>query len=90
MLLSDAAPKLTGIRDRDRAQEEALLLAVEACLSPLLCPGGSLLVKILEGPEAQAIDKRIRRRFEGARTLKPKATRKGSTERYLLAKGFRE
>jgi len=88
VLLSDAAPKLSGIRDRDRAQEEALLLAIESCLAALLRPGGALLVKILEGPEAQAIDKRLRARFESARTLKPKATRKGSSERYLLARGF--
>lgn len=89
VVLSDAAPKITGIRDRDRAMEEELLLAVESCLPALLRPGGALLVKILEGPEAQVIDKRLRRRFESARTVKPKATRKGSTERYLLAKGFK-
>ena len=89
LLLSDAAPKLTGIRDRDRAQEEELLLAIESCLTPLLRPGGSLLVKILEGPEAQVIDKRIRRRFDSAKTVKPKATRRGSTERYLFAKGYK-
>ncbi len=89
LVLSDAAPKLTGIRVRDRAQEEELLLAVESCLASLLRPGGSLLLKILEGPEAQTIDKRLRARFETARTLRPKATRKGSSERYLLAKGFR-
>jgi 23S rRNA (uridine2552-2'-O)-methyltransferase len=89
VVLSDAAPKLTGIRDRDRAQEEELLLAIESCLAALLRPGGSLLVKILEGPEAQAIDKRLRARFESARTLKPRATRKGSSERYLLAKAFK-
>ena len=67
VLLSDAAPKLTGVRDRDRAAEEELLLALESALPALLRPGGSLLVKILEGPEAQAIDKRLRARFARAR-----------------------
>ena len=89
VLLSDAAPKLTGIRDTDRANEERLLEAIEALLPQLLREGGSLLLKILEGPEAQAIDKRIRSRFEQARGTKTGATRKGSTERYLMAKGFR-
>ena len=88
VLLSDAAPKLTGVRDRDRAAEEALLLAVESALPALLRPGGTLLVKILEGPEAQAIDKRLRARFGSAKTVKPRATRKGSSERYLLARDF--
>ena len=87
-VLSDAAPKLTGVRDRDRAQEEALLEAVEAALPMLLRPGGTLLLKILEGPEAQVVDKRLRGRFAQARTLKPRATRKGSTERYLVARGY--
>ncbi len=88
-LLSDAAPKLTGIRATDRAREEALLEAVEAALPRLLAPGGGLLLKILEGPEAQAIDKRLRARFAKARAAKTRASRKGTTERYLLAEGYR-
>ena len=89
VLLSDAAPKLTGIRDADRANEERLLEAIERLLPELLRPGGSMLIKILEGPEAQVIDKRMRSRFEKAKAVKTTATRKGSTERYLLARGFR-
>jgi 23S rRNA (uridine2552-2'-O)-methyltransferase len=89
VLLSDAAPKLTGIRDRDRALEERLLLAIEALVPRLLRPGGDLLVKVLEGPEAQAIDRRIRGRFETAKSVKTSATRQGSSERYLLARNLR-
>ena len=89
VLLSDAAPKLTGIKDTDRANEERLLEAIERLLPQLLRPAGSMLIKILEGPEAQAIDKRIRSRFEKAKTVKTDVTRKGSTERYLLATGFK-
>ena len=89
VVLSDAAPKLTGIRITDRANEERLLEAIEALLPDLLRPGGSLLLKIMEGPEAQAIDRRLRKRFEKAKTVKPTASRKGTTERYLLARGFR-
>lgn len=88
-VLCDAAPKLTGVRPTDRAREEALLEAVTALLPKVLRPGGSLVLKVLEGPEAQAVEKRIRARFESAKTLRPKATRKGSAERYLVAKGFR-
>jgi 23S rRNA (uridine2552-2'-O)-methyltransferase len=90
VLLSDAAPKLTGVRASDRAREEALLLAVEAALPKLLAPGGSLLVKLLDCPEAAGFTKRIRARFESARELRPEASRKGSSERYLLARGYRE
>ncbi len=89
VVLSDAAPKLTGVRERDRANEERLLEAIEALLPQLLAKGGAFVVKILEGPEAQIIDKRIRASFEQAKTVKLDATRKGSTERYLVAQGYR-
>lgn len=89
VLLSDAAPKLTGVRATDRAREEALLEAVEALVAPLLRPGGDLLVKLLEGPEAETVARRLRTRFGQSRSLKPRASRKGTTERYLLARGLR-
>jgi 23S rRNA (uridine2552-2'-O)-methyltransferase len=89
LVLCDAAPKTTGIRDVDRAAEERLLESVEALLPQLLRPGGDLLLKILEGPEAQRIDRRIRLSFSRARTTRSRATRKGSSERYLVARGYR-
>jgi len=85
VLLSDAAPKLTGLRATDRAREEALLEAIEALVPVLLRPGGNLLVKVMDGPEADAIVKRLRAGFEKAKTERPDATRKGSSERYLVA-----
>ena len=45
VLLSDAAPKLTGVRATDRAHEEALLAAIEAALSELLAAGGALVLE---------------------------------------------
>ena len=87
-VLSDAAPKLTGIRATDRAREEALLEAIEALLPALLRPGGTLVAKLLEGPEAQSIAKRLQERFASARITKSQATRKGSSEKYLIARNF--
>jgi 23S rRNA (uridine2552-2'-O)-methyltransferase len=89
VLLSDAAPKLSGVRASDRAREEALLAAVEAAVPRLLAPGGTLLVKLLDCPEAAGFVKRMRSRFESARELRPAASREGSSERYLLARGYR-
>lgn len=89
VVLCDAAPKLTGVRDVDRAAEERLLQAVEALLPGLLRTGGDLLLKILEGPEAQQVSARIAGCFDRGKTTRSAATRKGSSERYLVARGFR-
>jgi len=89
VILCDAAPKLTGVRATDRAHEEALLEGIEALLPILLRPGGDLLLKLMESPEAQTIEKRLRARFGRARSLKPAASRKGTTERYLVCHGLR-
>jgi 23S rRNA (uridine2552-2'-O)-methyltransferase len=89
VLLSDAAPKLTGVRATDRAREEGLLEAIEAAVPRLLAPGGSLLVKLLDCPEAAGFAKRVRKRFASAREIRPAASRQGSSERYLLARGHR-
>ncbi len=89
VVLSDAAPKLTGVRATDRAREEALLEALAARLPELLRGGGSAALKLLDCPEADRFRKRLAERFEHARVLRPQATRKGSSERYLALRGFR-
>ena len=89
VVLSDAAPRLSGVRVRDRAAEDALLGAVEAALPALLAPGGALLAKLLECPEAGAFRRRIGSRFASLRPVRTRATRRGSSERYLLARGYR-
>jgi 23S rRNA (uridine2552-2'-O)-methyltransferase len=89
VLLSDAAPKLTGVREVDRAAEERLLEAVERLIPLLLREDGDILVKLLECPEAQHFQRRMRAQFASAKTVQAEATRKGSRERYLLARGYR-
>lgn len=88
VVLCDAAPKLTGVRATDRAREEALLETLEVLLPEILRPGGDLLAKLLESPEAQAIARRLGARFSRSRVLRPRATRKSSSEKYLLGRGL--
>ena len=90
VVLSDAAPKLTGVRATDRAREEALLEAIEALVPQVLRRGGTLVAKLLDAPESQAFVTRVRARFGSARITKSHATRKGSSEKYLIARDFRE
>jgi 23S rRNA (uridine2552-2'-O)-methyltransferase len=88
VLLSDAAPKLTGVRATDRAREEALLEAIEAVVPRLLRPGGSLVMKLLESPEARAVATRLAGRFGSARITGLRTTRERSSEKYLIARDF--
>jgi len=89
VLLCDAAPKLTGVRATDRAREESLLQSVGELVPKLLKPGGRLLLKLMDGPEADAAVRRLRLRFEKVKTVRPEASRKGTSERYLMGWGYR-
>jgi 23S rRNA (uridine2552-2'-O)-methyltransferase len=89
VVLSDAAPKLTGVKATDRAREEGLLEAIEWALPKILAPGGSLLAKRFDAPEAAPWEKRMRSHFASVKLVRPQASRKGSREKYLLAKGYR-
>lgn len=89
VILSDAAPKLSGVRARDEAACEALGDAVLAALPRLLAPGGTLVMKTFMGAGHDELMKRLRDRFEGAKLVRPEASRQGSAECYLVATGLR-
>jgi 23S rRNA (uridine2552-2'-O)-methyltransferase len=90
VVLSDMAPKLTGVRDRDQAQATALAESALAAADHLLAPGGRLLVKLFTTPDAEAIVVAVRDRFDTVKRTRPEATRKGSAEMYLVALGKRD
>ena len=87
-VLSDLAPKLSGIRDADMARcldlnRIALAVAIE-----LLRPGGTLLVKSFISDDLQTFTTELKRYFSTVQRTKPDATRQGSSEFYFYAKGF--
>jgi 23S rRNA (uridine2552-2'-O)-methyltransferase len=88
VVLSDMAPNTTGIKsvDQDRSLalcEQALYLAVK-----LLKPGGNFCVKILEGGGVQNYVKICRQAFTSVKIRRPKGTRVGSMETYVVALGL--
>jgi len=89
VLLSDLAPKLSGIRARDAAQAQALADCVLEWVECVLKPNGTLVVKLFMGTELQQYTKRLRSMFRDVRLTRPDATRKGSAEMYAVAIGFR-
>lgn len=88
VLLSDLAPKLTGVRARDEAQIDALAASVLECACRLLRPGGTLVVKLFVSATTAAYVDRLRQLFREVRMTRPEATRKRSAEIYAIATGF--
>jgi 23S rRNA (uridine2552-2'-O)-methyltransferase len=88
VLLSDLAPKLSGVRARDEAQAEALAHVALALADQVLTPGGKLVMKLFTGEAATQLLRELRARFASVRTTRPEATRRGSAEIYAIAVGF--
>ena len=89
VVLSDMAPKLSGIRDRDRARAEELARLAFGVARQLLRPGGSFLCKLFMAPDLRPFLEEVRSSFEEVSTMRPEASRKGSAEIYLIARGLR-
>ena len=88
VVLSDAAPKLSGNRDIDQARavslgEEALRLA-----STVLGRGGTFVVKSFQGDLFEEFLAEVKRSFRSVRVYRPSSTRKGSRECYIVARHF--
>ncbi len=89
VVLSDLAPKLTGIRETDDARSSELVAAVLGMLPTILRSGGNLLIKLFMGGPFDLATAELRRRFEEFRTTRPEATRKASGEAYGVGRRYR-
>lgn len=89
LVLSDMAPNLTGIMVADQAGVMQLAdLALALCTS-VLEADGDLLIKVFQGEGFDQMLVDMRRRFRRVAVRKPKASRDGSREMYLLGRGWR-
>jgi 23S rRNA (uridine2552-2'-O)-methyltransferase len=88
VVLSDMAPNTTGVRSTDQARSAALVEEALSRAERLLAPSGAFVAKIFQGPDLEAIRKRLSARFAEVRTVKPEGSRAQSIEIYLAAKGF--
>lgn len=84
VILSDMAPKTTGIEETDHLRSVALVLkALELC-KELLKKGGAGVIKIFDGPELPKVRKEFEKIFRSVKIFRPKATRKGSKELFII------
>ena len=89
VVLSDVAPKLTGIRDQDETRCSELVRAVLELLPRVLKPGGRLVLKLFMDGAPKERMAGLARTFDEVKATRPEASRRGSAELYLLARGFR-
>jgi len=89
VVLSDLAPKLTGIAPRDDAAAAELAEHTLRIADAVLAPGGALVAKTFGGADGEAVRRALAERFRSVRLIRLEATRKGSSELYLVATGRR-
>jgi 23S rRNA (uridine2552-2'-O)-methyltransferase len=89
-ILSDLSPRLSGIRGADVSRSVELARTAFRVASVMLKPGGSFMVKVFMGEETAAFAKELKPHFASIRSTRPDATRKGSSEIYMIARGFRQ
>ncbi len=83
-VVSDLAPKTTGIREVDQERSVELARQALACAQKLLKPGGHFLVKVFAGPETESLVSHLRQIFIQVHRIKPAGSRPASPEMYLL------
>jgi len=87
VVLSDMAPNISGNYGLDHLRSMMLAkLAVDFGL-PLLAEGGHLVVKTFDGEDLSDLVARLRARFARIKRFRPEATRKASSEVYVVALG---
>src|SRR5258708_919346 len=89
LITSDLSPKLSGIADRDQARSTELLTIVLEFAGAVLKPGGAMIAKVFMGGEFVGIKSAFERAFDKVEITHTKASRPGSSELYLVARGFR-
>ena len=89
VVLSDIAHNTTGHRDTDHLKIMALVEAAYYFAIEILKPGGTFVAKVFQGGTETALLNEIKKSFMKVQHVKPPASRKDSSEMYLLATGFR-
>jgi 23S rRNA (uridine2552-2'-O)-methyltransferase len=89
LVLSDMAPNTTGHTATDHLRIMALAGAALEFAVEVLAEGGAFVAKVFQGGAERQILDRLKRRFAAVRHAKPPASRKESSELYVVATGFR-
>lgn len=86
-VISDVAPKTTGIMDQEKSLD--LSLRAYKVAKYFLRPGGNFLCKIFQTKGIEEFMKQLRKDFMIAKINKPEASKTRSYEVYMVAKNFK-
>ena len=85
-IISDMAPKTTGMKDVDASASFELVSHLLTLTKTFLKKGGFLVCKYFEGEEKEELRKEIKSQFDFVKFYTPSATRKQSRECFIIAK----
>lgn len=88
-VLSDMAPKTTGIRGTDEARSLRLAERALELAQALGKPGSSFVAKLFMGGDFESFRSRLREAYREVKVVRPEATRSASVEVYLVGLGLR-
>ena len=89
LVLSDMAPNTTGHTDTDHIRIMALAELALHFAVDMLEPGGAFVAKVFQGGSERTLLDQLKRHFAVVKHAKPPASRKESSELYVVATGFR-
>jgi len=89
LVLSDMAPNTTGHTATDHLRIMALAELALAFAVEVLVEGGGFVAKVFQGGSERDMLATLKRSFASVRHVKPPASRKESSELYVVATGFR-
>jgi 23S rRNA (uridine2552-2'-O)-methyltransferase len=89
LVLSDMAANTVGHKQTDHLRTMGLVEAAADFAIRTLAPGGTFVAKVLAGGTDNALLGLLKKHFSSVKHAKPPASRKGSSEWYVIAKGFK-
>ncbi len=89
LVMSDMAANTVGHKQTDHLRTMGLIEVALDMATRLLRPGGAFLAKVLAGGGDGQLTAALRREFSSVKHVKPPASRKGSSEWYVVAQGFK-
>ena len=88
LVMSDIAPNITGTKAVDQPRSMYLVELALDMARRVLKPRGNFVCKVFQGEGFDEFVLDARNSFERVRVIKPKASRTGSREVYLVARNF--